>query len=445
MVDYSNIFGTNEYSAEEIFRQKDDLFTDLTALFFEYQNNKIDYARFVTGFEQAVLGRCGIRLDVEIERYKEINAYVILPMLDRNHVFFSQATRYYTDNSTANAEFKANRKQLYLFGSIDLKNSRVGGVFSEIEVKMRFNRGLLDKCTPGQCAAIALHELGHVYTYFEYLGVTVRNLLVVGGFIKRLTDEKDVEEKIKIIKKAKTVFDATPDNVEEIAKYTPEQLEQYMTVVAVQNNVADLRSETTDEGINYYEDRACEQIADRFAVYHGAGRDLAVALDFIYTEYGTIEKRGFFKHMLLNLGGIMITLLLVLVPLLAAASNPILGIIQAVRSGMLMFTLLQAYNPANKIYDDPKERLNAIKQTIVEELTIPDLSQDRKVALLADIAEIDGLVQDYKSRMYYWEKMAILFLPSARKSLRQLTWHKLIEGMLRNDIFTASAKFGALK
>ena len=210
---------------------------------------------------------------------KSYAAYCHLVEVDKNHPFFHQRNKmicHVTNN------FKTQK--LSEVGYVDLKNSTVSGVFSQYPIKIGIGEfffkdetGQHSAFSAEEVTAILIHEIGHAFTTFEYLSKTVMTSLVVSTSVKNSMGINEPDKRAKVIVKAASDAGVALDR--EYVKETIGKHGESADVVFLTKHVKDLNKLTKT---NYYDARNCEQIADQFAVKHGAGAALGSALERLF-------------------------------------------------------------------------------------------------------------------------------------------------------------------
>ena len=359
------------------------------------------------------------------------DAFCYLPEIDKNHPFWHQRnvllcsmTKNYT---TTKPE---------VVGSVNLKNGTVDGVFASFPVKIYFGtlflRGLNGEAsifTADEVAAILIHEIGHAFTTFEYVGKTVMTGLIITSAVKATAEIPDSQERNKVLVKAceNVNLNLSQDQIGAIIKQHGENSD----VVLLTEYVKNLNTLTKT---NYYDARNCEQLADQFAVQHGAADALGRALERIYKMSYNINYRGNAMYMLLEVMKISFTMLW------GGAMAASLGGIGV----FLVIVLLLLQSTEVKIYDDPKDRLIFLKRQLIDDLKVLN-HQDKKnavlIARLVDhIESLEMRIEEVKDRKSFAQAIWENVTPWGRNREQQEKKQKQLEEALNNDLFVKAAK-----
>lgn len=347
------------------------------------------------------------------------HACIQLPALDRNHPFVDGYWKAYGHFETGAQIIRAMKGQIK--GSVDRTNSKVGGIYSEIQADIYFGKSFLQgkMYSDGELAAVLLHELGHLYTYFEYLGTTVFSSHVIAAAAKAVMEIEDQAERAVVLKEAQQVLGVEIPDTDRLSM-TPKAARSYATQTVLISAYAE--KSRSEMGTNVYDARSCEQLADQFATRHGAGKELVTALDKLYRSYSHRSTLSMAEHVILEVGKMILFL-----------------------CGLFLLTIplvlwLLVSNPTRKIYDDPQARVRLVRQQLNEELKEKGLPDSRRVALLSDIAiceEIEGSLDDKRTVLeFIWTTV----MPSGRAAANQELVQKQVEDLLNNQLFVMSAK-----
>lgn len=383
------------------------------------------------------------KLDVVIQRHTgltvhttvidspELNAAMVVPMLDMNNPFWS----IYRDQFPE-AEFKRFVSQIQrkngLMGELkqsemDLLNGKVTGFFATVKHDMYLFRELLERksFTDEEIAAIVLHEVGHAFTHLEalFLGCTMN--LVLDQAWRELTETTDPVQRMAIARStAKTI--GVNEKVAEDAAEAKTQEE--LTVRYLSNVFSDVRSTT---GASKYEFRLSEFSADRFAARHGAGRHLVTILD-------KMDKSGwgrYQKHRVSSIGFVVGEMI------------KILGYV-VLTTGMIIPMVILGWlgldDPQAKIYDDPGERIDRIRAEMVNALKDRTLPADHQKRIQEDLKQIDALRKTITDRRSFYEWVWGNLTPARRRQQNQMRFQQELERLVNNDLFVKASRFNTL-
>lgn len=355
-----------------------------------------------------------------------MGAYVMLPNVDRNHPFINSSARKFMGNDVGVSaiNFKAATPQ----GYVDTSTCRVSGWYSEIVSPVTIGLELLSSpgFTAEEIAAVLLHELGHLYTYFLLLGTTVLSSLVIAATAKECVGAVDYGKRVYVLKEAEKTLGIEIPNKEGLAKVNADKDAKGIQVVMLTSLAEKARSDT---GFNYYEMRSCEQLADKFAVRHGAGIHLASALEKIYTTYG----HSSYRNRMLHIFGEIVKLILFCLGML-------LGPLEMI--ALVCYVIF--YNPMGKVYDDPKQRLTYIRTELIKEIKERKLPEERRQQIIVDAELIQTMIDKADDKLTFTQVFWKYCRSEGSKAVKQEELAKNIETLSNNDLFLNAAKFAAL-
>lgn len=371
-----------------------------------------------SGFSATVKDFTGMTVRLNIEHNDTPTVYARIPDFDMNHPFIKPLAR-------ANGTFHRAGDSLAILatlgkelrGGIDLKEGKVSGWYSTIPMDVFITTGMLNfqKATVENIAATLIHEIGHHFTYFQFLGVIAFGSLVVGATAARVMEiESAVERKDAIVFSSSLlgIESYQNDDLNNMVEH-PENLH----VVMLKNYISALYINGTSTPYDY---RNSEQAADAFAVKHGAGRYLA--------DYIRVIGLATFD---------------------AATTNRTL--FTFVETGRVVYTILKALGgpaqaiasfyysvPGVKPYDDPEARIRYIRQQLTG--SVQDTAGIDKTRLIRDVEIIDELLKTVNDKRnlitLFWESIP----GPARSRRKQEIAAKELEGLLYNDLHFQAAR-----
>lgn len=422
-------------SQEAISRQSGDMFTELSDTFEGLMQLSIIDQNDINQSQLSKIVRKYTGMDVTFKLHENTyDAYCHFVEVDKNHAFFHQRNKlicYQTNN------YKTTKTEAV--GAVDLRNGTVSGVFSKFPIKIgigsMFIVGLEGARSPfdaDEVAAIMIHELGHAFTTFEYLGKTVMTGLVIGSAVRETTGITEPSARAKVIMQAANNANMHID--EAFIEKTISTHGNNADVILLTEHVKNLNvlSKT-----NIYDARNCEQIADQFAVKHGAAAKLGAALEKLHKFSYDINYRSTFMYVTLEVMKFVGLFFLTAV----VASSGLLGV------GLALVILLSCI-PADKIYDDPKDRLIFLKRQVIDDLKKLDHQKVKNKELIATLVEsiedLESRIEDVKDRKGWGTAIWDVITPWGRNREQQEAKAKILEESINNDLYTQAAKLATL-
>ncbi len=361
---------------------------------------------------EIISAHTGMKIVFYVSENLEKNALFKLPNLDNNHPFFTQAgfqNWFGSETGITNLD-----KSSPLEGTVDIKNYKVTGIFTQIEVSIAIGYAFIkDKgYTDPEIAEILAHEVGHAFDYFRLLGNIVRDSWLISNASKVAISQTDPEIKEKVLIRTKEQLGIEELNYQDLLKTADVNRKDAVELVLVSNSL--IRG-TTQSKTPLYDARTIEQSADAFVAYHGGGRALASALVKLNKEKDVTATRGPVQYMVCELFKTMMTLIMFY-------GAPISTIIWLV-----------ALIPGVKLYDSPEARVETLKQQCLGALR-QTKDPDEKARLLDEISAIDASLKELKDRRTFYEAIYDTITPIGRKRYQQEQHQQQIKTLLFNDL-----------
>lgn len=266
-----------------------------------------------------------------------------------------------------------------VLGEMDYKKRQVSGYYSTIPFQIRYGVDLFrpDFLSEEECAAILLHELGHIWDFLENLGEVSRVMAIASYTKKTLGGNYAIQKKLDLVE----VLD--PGLAKDVTDPGELGEEEILTLVSSHAFSRQKSSQNT----RVYEKLSEEYLADSFAAMHGLGYATATAMEklekekllvFRHKEYRPVWT-GTFKVIGEMLEGGQAGQLLV----------------QGSTLGFFFWTLgipiLTNALPlmGNNVKINPSDRLKKMREALISALREPGLEASEKDAILGDIKRLD--------------------------------------------------------
>lgn len=376
--------------------------------------------------------RTGMRVAFLVNDEHTINC--VPPLLDANNPFFRLLKSSELIDSRKNA-LERNQRALRMAqdvrGWVDLKSAKVGGVFSTLNNRIYLGTELLvdHQFTSEEVAAMVLHELGHLFSYFETLGYTTAVNMVINTAVEALREVSNDTQRYQLISQAASAFHVKPDAevFEEKNDDTVKVLLLKTIEQAQQDRVAQLAA-GRERRYNY---RSIEFMADQYAARMGAAMPLASArhkmAKLSVVDYGR-SRAGFIAFQAARMA------------LLAAAfvvpTSVVVGPLVLFSCTFLL--ACQAVDEDGR--DDPSESLGRVSRDLVQVLKNPKLDPKLRKELLADLDALSSLreeVQEHHGIIRYIYRNV---LPTGRRQAKVREIQKSIEDLVNNNLFVHASR-----
>lgn len=331
---------------------------------------------------------------------------------------------------------KLTVKQVFQ-GEVNLATGQVGGIFSELQGTVRFSKALFEgKLTARHLAGLALHELGHFFTYLELLGHFFVANQVLADVSRQWTDLDPVKRVELLVVVEKTLESPLPNRQAASEEDVPASAAAFI----LSDRVAKIQSEA---GTRWYDQRLGEAIADRFAARHGGGADLAEAVVIMTKQLPTIVRHQDFNA---DGWGVLKNCLNAFVMVFRSVDGVLMvngpvGMAVVLIKTFVFSTLLSivGFMFTNHKYDQGTDRLQAIRRELVGGLKDPRLTTDQKKDFLQQIKQLDDLISKQSTvhdAIGLFSSALVETLAGKRQETQR---QQLLERLTNNRLYEATA------
>lgn len=336
---------------------------------------------------------------------------IMLPQLDRNHPLLSDLYRGFA--TSGDGLRMINEAGGLIRGSVDLKHSKVDGVFAHLGATLLFPAKMIvgGKFSPQELAAAALHEVGHFFTYCEMVTRTVTTNYVLAGLSKVLDGTEGADKREAVLVSVKNALKLKSLNAKKLAKERDKKVIEGVVIASV------LRESRSELNSTNYDQTGFEYLSDEFAARHGAGRYLVTALDKLHQapwwSWSNISYRGEVAYV-------------------AAECFKLLALF----SGQVYFwvALLMVDSQPDE-YDTPEARFRRLRNQIVEQMKAKKIPAALYATLKADLEAIDGVLANVRDKRQWFAVAVQAILPGLRHEWNQEKLQKELEGLAMNELF----------
>ena len=400
---------------ESIAFQNTTFFDELTLAFDEVKNLKeTDVGDSEPIYRISKIIKNHTNLNITIDAENDYPPCIDIPNIDRNNPLINAAQRAIVNSTDGLTMIESSNEVLH--GTVNIKTAKVSGVFSEIKAKMYLGKAFIqgNKYSSQELAAITLHEVGHLFTYFEFITRTVRTNQVLAGLSKILDGSENQEKREVALLSAKKAL--------KLDKLDLSQLKDVNTkttqVVLIDALVKETRTEL---GYNLFAESSWEYLCDQFSARHGAGVHLATALSKIYKSQYNISYRSLAVYLAVE----MIKVILI-------SNLAFLGI---------LFLVVMFDSQDGGGYDLPSARLKRIRDQATQYLKNKQISDVERRRILDEIESIDKLLAEMTNRKQLFTYIHEFFSKRTRdeRAYRKLQYE--LEDIAMNDLYVKAAEF----
>ena len=323
--------------------------------------------------------------------------------------------------------------------TVNLKNSKVTGIFSEIQSPIYININLYKNwnITAGQMTAILLHEIGHIFSYFEFLSRQVTTNQILAAVAKSVMNKDTIQQREFIFKEALDILDAKVDNVTELANQNDLKI---VTAVCIKASIDQLQSEM---GISNYDFSSSEMLADQYVTRQGYGRENIEIHDIFGKMFGDYEKYQT-ARIFMNFSQIF-TIIVTTAggAFLGVVGSPVFILISGLALGLLVGTGGGEINKTRK-YDDLRVRFLRIREDTVNYLKSKDLEPAYVKKALEDLAIMDKIIKDTAEARFVYDIIMDFINPKSRAIRNSMELQRNLEELAMNDFFIKSATLATI-
>lgn len=312
--------------------------------------------------------------------------------------------------------------------SVNRSNATVSGFFQETPCTVGITLGMArsKEFTNEEVVAALLHEVGHIFSYLETLSFTFSTCYILIDTVNRLDKTNKVEEKIKIFKDLETNTNIKVSNQDFIA-----ECEDNDTVAM--SIFSDIYNESKSEfGSSIYDMRSWESLSDQFSSRMGMTVQLATALDKLMRYSHDISYESNFHLWTGNILRWVISVAAILV-------HPAFSIFIFIELLSLLF------NPFKRVYDRPGERLERLRQEIVQQMKLKDILPEQRIILNKNLETITSLIKGTSDKEDYSEKLWLFFSSKSRDQKEKRILLQDLQAVANNNLFAAANLLNTLK
>ena len=427
-------------SLESIAFQNDSFGSDIESIIYKLKKlvdvnpslkHDVDFLESSgTDLEKLIYSRLGLRVNLIINTYCP-GAMIVFP-INRNHILLKD---YWRDNYHIEDQAKLTKDLVGKKGTVDLKNAKLGGIFSEYKHTMYCDIiGNLDAgMTVPSVVAIILHELGHAFTYYEFSDRVSSTNQVMADIALTVKDKADKSKRIYLFKELATKLDIDEKEFNDILEednriiFGVKLFKKYMT------SVSSLMEQVK------YDETSSEQLADNFATRFGYGKHIVEALDVMMK--GSAERsRGMYKV------SVMLDLLVTLLMPLVAIAGMVLFIPLGVFYSFLLFIILtnSGDNDKDMTYDDLKTRYSRVRHQLILQTQELNISKSDLKALVDSIHQLDDIIKGTQVFTPLYTSIVNFFSSTNKSAKENIALQKVMETLTNNELFVKSAQLRTL-
>lgn len=379
----------------------------------------------------------GLSVTPKIDNYAEfVGPHINLPILTGNHIFDNQWLKgiiefMAEDDPKVYQQFLIAVRKRKAESRVDLKNGRVHGVWSDMNAVFGIGpKFIMDESMPvREIVAIILHELGHLFTYFEYFNRLATSNQVLASLSSQWTKTSVVKERENMLALAMEALDITKRELPDITK--PGSAEAAILVLMKEG----MTLSQTDSVV--YDYVTSEQLADQFAARHGYGLDVVMALSkcnyITRSQSALMRKLTYISETAHVLGMATIS-----IAALTVGSFVLFGLLGLAISIAVLFTATT--DEKDYIYDKDIVRIKRMREQAIHFVKISYNNAEIVATIHKQIKEFDLLISTLVDKEELLSKIADFLLPFKKSSAAAQKLQRDLEELAANDLFLSSAR-----
>lgn len=391
------------------------------------KGGRIDSQMAANSIAKMLTDRFGINLRAEVvdEPY-----YLAIqpPVLDKNHVFFTDKSQRQFIDFALDDQVRQNLALVMSEknNTVNLAKATISGGFSKIVCPFYISHQELNErlMLDEEVAAGLLHEVGHAFTFFEFMGKMTALNQVMAIVYNEAFSRSSVGERKYLVQ---TVTGNTDTElIKQLGSSNPaERVTVLLRATVAQPSSVSLTA--------HYDATSAEALADNFVARFGLGRQLVTCLDKTlgYSPEYTRNRTDAF-HMVI-VGNIWLGVM----SAAFVASSPILGTV-LVAIWMASVFLISGESANDYTYDRLRVRYLRLREQMVRSLKASKFKDTEKT--LGDIAEIDRIVDGMKQYHGFMDVIFNAVFSKDRKALKSVEVQRMLEELGSNDLYIKAAQ-----
>lgn len=403
-----------------LYRGSSPLYRDMTAVLHDVLEGDPKALERLTA---VIRDHTRANLTVTVHDQVGYGAFIFLPTLDVNHVLTASLAP--LQKRAVGTTIAYGHFQEFLQGAEGTLDAhgRVSGVFSKIPAQIIIGKSMFDgSFTPEELAAVFLHEIGHLYSYFRAMGRTVASSIIIQETMEILRQTEDLTERTHAVDTSVKVLRLEGVDAAALAAKGEETAYE---LVMVRDTVAKL---TADQGEVRLFGGEVEMAADSYATRSGAAQPLTSALVKLWKSGHQLQTKSLYAY--------GVTEAMRIAALTLAAFNPVTLVIASMITGM--YVALEAGHALDR--STPVERLEAVHADLVAILKDRRLPAALTEQVLEDVKFVSALRSELTDRLTLVGYLWVTLSPHHRKTYQQQKLQRDIGKLVNNELFSKAAE-----
>jgi hypothetical protein len=293
------------------------------------------------------------------------------------------------------------------------------------------------KITPKEMAAGVLHEIGHIFTYYEYMNRLETTNEILADIASNLSNKQDKREYVFVeLLQNKVIGQKDYDYL--IKNSGTFLLGNNLFSIVYKNLSSQLPNTVYSKTMN-------ETLADAFATRFGMGREIITFLDKTGDESTLSSLIWLFWGSIADLSWLSMTISLISLAIETSGGfifqAPMLYLISI---WMIVIAFFMTDSKKDWTYDTILYRYKRIRNQTVEYLKNPNLDKKDIKNTLENLEAMDTIINNTYGYKSFLTTIFNFIFSNNRNIGNDIEYQRLLEQLSSNDLFISSAKFRTL-
>lgn len=376
----------------------------------------------------------GVKIDIKMDT--KMGLCCLPECVNFGHIFNRFNVPFGNEASSHLAMMKSFKKESF----VDLKEAKVGGYFSEIRspIYLSYNDAKATKLTGKELAAVFAHELGHLFTYYEFFARCVITNQALAYTMKCLNDSNGDATSSKYIYKIKELGKEVANDDNYFQELVGIKDGNVVSTVVIGNT---FKKNPFYSGTSVYDKNSSEFLADDFATRMGFGKELVTSLAKLhkysfYPEYQPTLVVLFARFLAFVAEVSIVGLIAAGITAASLSTAMVISLCTSVVMGILFGGELSR----DYTYDEVKVRYLRIKESLTTKLKEPKLPDDLKKETIDAISVIEDNISVLNNPPEIFRMISNFILSGNRREKSGIVLQRQLETLAANDLFTKAAQ-----
>lgn len=364
--------------------------------------------------------------------------------------------KFIEDGAKETIKLQDIKKKAERVGSVDLKTSKVNGLFAKETAFISVGWVFLvtDILTDEEVAASLCHEIGHVFTNFEFVADLVTFNHTLRALVNTTVSKMPTSQKTVIFKEI-----LEGEELSQIVEAKELARLESPNAVAAWVGEAKLRKIQSEYGLDQYDMTTNEGLADQFASRHHFNKALVSGLVKIIAIAGEDIKAKNIRQAALEKARIVsdvfgygamavgVTAGLAGIPILVgvAIASSVISAVARIWSFTLGGAFVRVNVTQESIHDSGITRLRRLKEDMVTKIKDPKLPKDEVQDALSCIAQVDRYLEGVKKfegstlDQVFFNGLFIIEKAFVKRDKQEIIARQL-EELMNNDLFVRASE-----